>query len=760
MTAAYSTDTIERVVMRNNSVLLAVSVIIYILLAGNVFAAEVSGTVTDKKTGEEIPGAVIKVENTRIGAITNENGEYIIANAPDEEFTLIVVFTGYKPQKIQTSGGAVYFQLETAPFQTGEIVSTATGTEKIYEDVPVKTEVVTRKQIEAVQEPDLAGALSYTPGLWVENNCQNCNFTQLRMLGLEGSYSQILINGNPMMSTMAGVYGLQQFPEEMIDRIEVVKGGGSALYGGNAIGGVVDIKLRRPTVNRNSMKYNYRFRGSYIRKELGFLSEMVSEDMNYGMFLYGNTREQNHYDGNDDGFSDIGMLKGTTLGINMFYKPVEEGEFTFHLHRIHEDRRGGNRLNFPSHDADISEAIESYRWGGNLKYIHNVSSKLGLEGNYAFALAERNTYYGAERDPNAYGRTDNPLHYLSAKANYHAGINLITAGVTYKAEDLFDEAIAYSRIIDDNYENFGVFIQDEIDISNRYHIVGGLRVDKNSLLDDPILSPRISALVDLTENLSLRGNASTGFKAPQVFDEDLHITQVGGEGQIIRNGDDLKEEKSVSFSGTVEITHEFGPQFMQAGITGFHTVLDDQFQVVERDDPATEEQEFTRINGDGLQVSGVEFQAGYRPLESLEIQGGLTLQTDELDSKEEDFGTTRIFKTPEQYASLIVYFDPIDRLSLFGGVNYTGEMKVPHYAGYISDDVLESTDAFFSLDVGLSYKFMFLGDGKGWQKINIGIKNITDEFQDDLDKGVDRDAGYVYGPMTPRMVYMGMDIGF
>lgn len=737
-----------------------ISILFMMLTASEVFAGEIRGMVTDKDSGESIPGAVVKVENTRIGAMTNEYGIYVIKNAPDEECTIVVVFTGYKPQKKQTSGGEVNFELETAPFQTGEIVSTATGTEKIYEDVPVKTEVVTRKLIEAVQAPDLAEALSYTPGLWVENNCQNCSFTQLRMLGLEGSYTQILINGDPMMSTMAGVYGLQQFPEQMIDKLEVVKGSGSALYGGNAIGGVVDIKLRKPTVDRNSASFNYKMGENHIRKEFGFISEMVSDDMNFGMFLYGSTHEQNPYDRNDDGFSDIGKSKGTSLGVNMFYKPVDAGELLFNLHRIQEARRGGNRFTYPSHDADISEAADSYRWGGNLKYMHSLSSQLNVEGNYSFALAERNTYYGAGRDPNAYGRTDNPLQYLSAKASYNAGINLITAGVTYKTESLYDEAIAYNRIIDDDYDNYGVYLQDELDFMHKYHIVAGARVDKNSLLDDPIFSPRVSALIELSEDIGLRGNVSTGFKAPQVFDEDLHITQVNGEGQIIRNSDDLTEEKSISYSGTIEMSREINSQFVQIGLTGFHTVLDDQFQVVDRDDPSTEEQEFTRINGDGLTVSGVEIQVGYKPVKPLELQGSLTLQTDELDSEEEDFGSTRIFKTPEQYGNIVAYFDPIERLSVFGGINYTGKMKVPHYAGYIADDILETTDAFFSLDLGLSFKVAFLGEVKGWQKLNIGVKNITDEYQEDLDKGIDRDAGYMYGPMNPRMYYAGLEVGF
>ncbi len=726
------------------------------MFAVSSVAKEISGTVHDRDGGGAIPGAVVRVEGTIIGAVTDADGGFILRDVPEDAGKITIQIIGYRTAEIPAGEGVVKIELVPAPFNVGEIVVTATGTERIFEDVPVKTEIIPQRRIQALQEPDLMGALSYSPGLRVENNCQNCSFTQLRMLGLEGSYTQVLIDGDPVMSVMAGVYGLQQFPRQMIDKIEIVKGGGSSLYGGNAIGGVVDIRLRRPVRNSSSVNFNHRIGDRHVKNEFGFVSERVSEDMRFGMYVFGNARKQNAYDRNGDGFSDIGYLNGESLGFNMYYKPRDDGELRFHLHRIHEDRRGGNNLSHPSHQADISEAAESYRWGGNLKYIHTPRAGLIFEGNYSFALASRDTYYGGGQDPNAYGSTDNPLHFVSGKTIWRTGANTLSGGVTYSSERLFDKAVAYGRVIDEDYNDLGVFIQDEIEFAGRYTVVGGVRMDRHSLLDDPVFSPRLSGLVKLTDNLKLRAGVSTGFKAPQIFDEDLHITIVGGEGHVYRNASDLKEERSVSYSATLDYLVEVAERPVQAGVTGFHTVLDDQFQLVERDDTATSAVEFERVNGDGLRVSGVELQFGIKPLPSLELHTGWTFQTDELDSPEPDFGSRRLFRTPERYGNLMAFYDPTSRVSVFGGINYTGEMKAPHYAGYIENDHLDTTDPFVTVDLGFSLALPVFG---GSSKINAGVKNLADSYQKDLDKGADRDAGYIYGPVSPRMFYVGIEHG-
>ena len=133
-----------------------------------------------------------------------------------------------------------------APGIRADVVVTATRTSRNLGEVPVRTEVITRDLITRSGSRTLADAVEYTTGIRVENNCQNCNFSQIRLLGLDGPYTQILVDGQPVVSSLAQVYGIEQIPARMIERIEVVKGGGSALYGPGSVGGVVNIIPREP----------------------------------------------------------------------------------------------------------------------------------------------------------------------------------------------------------------------------------------------------------------------------------------------------------------------------------------------------------------------------------------------------------------------------------------------------------------------------------------------------------------------------------
>lgn len=117
-------------------------------------------------------------------------------------------------------------------------------------EAPVVVSVIGSKIFESVCPADLAQTLNYQSGLRVENNCQNCGFPQLRINGLDGAYSQILVNSRPVVSSLSGVYALEQLPVNMIERIEVVRGGGSALFGANAVGGTVNVITKEPFANR------------------------------------------------------------------------------------------------------------------------------------------------------------------------------------------------------------------------------------------------------------------------------------------------------------------------------------------------------------------------------------------------------------------------------------------------------------------------------------------------------------------------------
>jgi outer membrane receptor for ferrienterochelin and colicins len=657
--------------------------------------------------------------------------------------------------------------------ETGTIVVTGTATPHIFEDVPVRTEVISHKLIEKKQAVNLAEALDLHTGVRVENDCQNCNFTQVRILGFDGKYSQILINSDPVTSSVAGVYGLEHFPEEMIDRIEIVKGGGSALYGGDAIAGTVNLITRRPVINRVRLKYQGTSIDGESDQEVGAVAEMVNDGGTSGAYLFASTRKRNPYDRNNDGFSELGQLKNESIGFNWFYKPLLNGEFIANFHRINEERRGGNNFDLPPHEADIAESIEHWRWGGSVRWEHRPTENFNYRAYYSFSIIDRKSYFGGlsgntleERLEalNFYGKTENPLHVGGAQFNYYLGKHLLTSGLQYSRDKLNDQTVANPiYYIHEVYENYGIFLQDDFSFGApaQYELVAGIRADKHSEINSWIWSPRLSGKFMVGCGFTLRTSISTGFKAPQTYDEDLHICGLEGNQKVIRNAKNLNPEKSYTLSGGIEFQESLGNFPVMFSVTGFYTRLYDAF--TDRFVSSSGSLEFwERINSDGAEVTGFELDVGIRPFSQVEIRGGFTLKKSKYDTPLDDFNTTNFLRTPDIYGYVHTSYDITHDISFFASANFTGESDIPHEVpveGQEEPDlILEKGDSFLQLDAGLSYELPMIKSIR--LKLNTGIKNLTDTYQKDLDKTADRDPAYVYGPQLPRRFYWGLEVSF
>ena len=217
---------------------------------GNAVAVHV----IEKDSEDNLPGAVVKIKETGQAAVTDADGHCLFRNIPDGTYTLTVRLLGYSTQEKKVSvsrdfAADVHFVMTADVTVTDEVVVSANRNETSRRDAPVVVNVLNNKLFEAVNSSDLAKSLNYQSGLRVENNCQNCGFPQVRINGLEGPYSQILINSRPVVSALSGVYGLEQIPVNMIDRVEVVRGGGSALFGANAVGGTINVITKDPVNN-------------------------------------------------------------------------------------------------------------------------------------------------------------------------------------------------------------------------------------------------------------------------------------------------------------------------------------------------------------------------------------------------------------------------------------------------------------------------------------------------------------------------------
>lgn len=733
----------------------------------------IAGHVIVKGTEESIPFATVMILGTNRGAVSNEEGQFEFRKLAAGKYTLRVQVMGYKTQEktITVSAEAtsvVHFQMEEVSFTTDEVVVSANRNEVSRKAAPVVVNVMSAKLFETVNSTDLAKSLNFQSGLRVENNCQNCGFPQVRINGLEGPYSQILINSRPIISALSGVYGLEQIPVNMIERVEVVRGGGSALFGANAVGGTINIITKDPINNSFQVASTMsNMNGKSWEQYMGGNVSLVAKDNSYGIALYETYRNRNPYDADGDGFSELGKLNMNTFGMRAYYRPNYFSRINVEYHTTNEFRRGGNKFNLQPHEADITEQTKHIINSGGVSYDRYWGEKHKMSVYGSVQHTDRNSYYGAQKDMNAYGKTNdltwvvggmyvgNMDRCLFAPATF-------TGGVEYQSNSLHDVMTGYHRDMQQDVRIAGGFVQNEWRL-NRWTMLVGARLDKHNLIDHPIFSPRVNFLYKPNDNLQARLTYSTGFRAPQAYDEDLHVTAVGGEGVQIRLANGLREERSNSFSGSVDWSFPMGHWQSNILLEGFYTDLHHVFVLEDIGEDQNGDKIKERRNGSGAKVYGVNLDAKVAHGREAQLQLGFTVQRSRYNRAEvwtsegeEEQTTKRMPRTPDYYGYFTFTSAPLKNFDFSLSGTYTGKMIVPHMAGYIEKSRMEHTPQFMDLNLKLNYTFVLKDHIK--MQVNGGVQNIFNSFQKDLDKGEFRDAGYFYGPTQPRTYFVGIKI--
>ena len=523
-----------------------------------------------------------------------------------------------------------------------QIVITGTRTPKRKTNSAVIVNLINSKTLDQVVATTLSEGLKYQPGLRVETDCQTCNYTQLRINGLQGGYSQILINSRPIFSPLMGLYGMEQIPTNMIDRIEVVRGGVSALYGSSAIGGTVNVITKIPDGNTfNFTNTLQSIKGKTTDHLLTGNASFVNEDRNLGISLFVNNRNRGLYDANSDNFSELPQLKDHTFGTNFFFKPAKNQKLELSFSSINEYRYGGEMVEKPAYLAKQSEERTHHILMGSADYsIAFNDNKNSVSFFYGGQKTDRKHYTGIHpADPAEltaffanppYGISKVITHQGGVQINHHfekflIGSSVLTAGAEYIHDKVFDEISTYRYEIDQTTKNFGTYLQNDWDITPTLNFLAGFRLDKHNLLARAVFSPRLSLLYKGVENTQFRVGWGTGFRAPQAFDTDLHIAFAGGGVSRIVLSPDLNEERSTSFTSSVN--YDKGTPHFIAGFTveAFYTRLKDaffQFPLGKDEFGAI----FEKRNGDEATVKGITIEARANFDYLVQLEGGFTFQ--------------------------------------------------------------------------------------------------------------------------------------
>lgn len=735
----------------------------------NTSDANIHGHILDAKTNQHIPYVVLSLKGTTYATGTDASGHYFLKNLPEGNYILVAEVIGYKKAEksvklVRNKSIEVNFMLEEEALSMNEVVVSATRNETNKKNTATIVNVASAKLFENTASSNLAESMAFQPGLRVENTCGNCGAVQLRINGLEGQYSQVLLDSNPIFSSLAGVYGLEQLPVAMIERVEVIRGGGSALFGSNAIGGVVNIITKEPLRNSLSLANTTNLiEGKTAEFNTSFNGSFVSDNHRAGVYLFGMVKSRDAHDYNDDGFSDILKMDSKTLGFRGYYKTSAHSKLTAEYHHIGEYRRGGDNIDQPPHMADIAEDVRHQINGGSLRFNYFAPNSRHFADVYVSSQGiKRNSYYGTGKDPNAYGITNDITITAGAQYSYVFEKCLFmpaqfTVGAEYSYNDLDDHSIGFDRKIMQTVRTAGVYLQNEWQSDKVNFVIGG-RFDKHNMMEKIIFSPRANLRYSPIEDIGLRVSYSSGYRAPQAFDEDLHIDAVNNQSSIIVLDENLRPEYSHSFSASADLYHNFGKLQTNLLVEGFYTILDDVFALAKTGENEAGYILQTRYNAAGAEVKGLTAELKLGIPSVFEWQMGYTFQRSRYDEPEEWSENVepqrRMFRTPDHYAYFTASADITKRFkaSIFG--NYTGRMLVQHNAGYIENDRDELTPQFFDAGLKLSYTFS-LSDTINLE-INGGMKNIFDSYQDDIDRGPFRDSVYVYGPMLPRTYFFGL----
>ena len=753
-------------------------VLFFILLFFNVCAyaqsdAHITGHVLDAQTNEHLPFVNVQIEGTSIGCLTDESGHFYLRNLPEGKLVVVFSMMGYETIKKdivlhKDTLVEMNISIQETSFIVDNVVVTANKYETKQKEVATIVNVISPLIIESTTSNTIADVLGFQTGLRIEETCSNCGVPQIRINGLEGQYTQILMDSRPIFSSLASVYGLEQLPTGMVDRIEVIRGGGSALYGANAIAGVVNIITKEPSRNFFNVNHTTAFTqsGTYdINTAMN--ASVVSENQKAGIFLFGVQRNREQYDRDKDGYSDIPLLNTTTAGFRSFFKTSDYSKLTAEYHHTTEYRRGGYGIDsVQPHESPLCEQLRHNIDAATLKWdMFTADNKHFLSVYSSFQHIGRNSYFGTNYNPNAYGKSTDIVSVTGAQYRFSYPCGLmnadLSAGAEYSYNQLRDQILGYDRNTLQRVHLGGGYVQNEWKNKQWSILVGG-RLEQHFLLEKPVFSPRANVRYTPIDPIILRLSYASGYRAPQIYEEDLHVGAVGGEVSLISLDENLRPEYSHSVSGSIDMYKRFGKWDLNLTLEGFFTQLNDVFTLVENGHDAQGNLLLKRTNASGARVAGlnVEGKVGYGHL--LTLQLGYTYNhsryiEEEVWSENPNIKPQkRMFRTPDHYGYFLLNIEPFENFHIVTNGKVTGSMLVQHFAGYIEEDEEVETPTFFEWDVKLCYdiplyKYYTL-------EINVGVKNLLDQFQTDIDKGIDRDAGYIYGPTTPRTFFAGINL--
>ena len=496
-----------------------------------------TGKISDRL--ENLSYVNIYIQNTKFGTSSNDEGYYQIKNIPSGTYKIVVSSLGYKTKIIE-----ITFNKDEKIIQNFSLVSDNSLDEivvsgnlkpvsKSASSVPV--DVYSKGFFKKNPTPSIFESLQNVNGVRPQLNCNVCNTGDIHINGLEGPYTFVLIDGMPIVSGLSTVYGLTGIPQALIQRVEVVKGPASTLYGSEAVGGIINIITKKPS--NSPMLFVDSFSSSWeeVNTDIGFkynASKKIQGLLGINYFNY-----QNIIDNNNDNFTDLTLQNRISIFNKLNIERSNNKLFTVAFRYVYEDRWGGEtnwNKSFRGTDLVYGESIYTSRWETfgtyELPTTENIRLQFSANGHHQDSFYGTDSYKADQLI--AFGQ----LVYNKKIKQKHD----LLFGIAYRYTTYDDNTFATSE--SDGVTNKpsiihlpGVFIQDEMNLTNQHKLLIGARYDYNSL-HGTIFSPRVNYKWNSKNNKNiLRFSVGNGFRVANIFTED-HAA-LSGAREVVFEGE-------------------------------------------------------------------------------------------------------------------------------------------------------------------------------------------------------------------------------
>lgn len=683
------------------------STVILILFTLQFSYAQETSTISGFVTGEgnKIQAANVHLLGTKQKTVTDSLGYYSFENVTRGKYTIRVTSTGFKPMTIEilvveAQNTNQDFELEDNENQLNEVVVSGTlkAVKRLESAVPV--EVYSPVFFKKNPTPSIYEALQNINGVRPQLNCGVCNTGDIHINGLEGPYTLVLIDGMPIVSSLSTVYGLSGIPNSLVERIEIVKGPASSLYGSEAVGGLINIITKNPT-NAPVFAADV-FTTTYLETnvDLGMKFSPTKKSMTLLGINYFNYNEV--VDKDKDNFTDVTLSERISVFNKWSFLRNENRLFTIAARGMYEDRWGG----------DVRWE-KKYR-GGDEIYGESIYTKRGeLIGSYQLPFEEKlmlsfsgNVHYQDSR----YGTTsyiaNQKIGFLQLTWDKKLGSNDLLAGIANRYS-YYDDNTTATKEAESTWLP-GIFVQDEITLSPKSQVLLGMRYDYNSI-HGSIYTPRVAYRWKKNENTIFRLNAGTGFRVVNLFTED-HAALTGSRDVVIQN--DLKPEQSVNANLNYIQKINFGNgTFIGIETTAFYTRFSNKII----SDYETDPNKIIYDNINGYAISqGISTNVDVNFPSGLKMILGATV----LDNKNVENGVSEKPFLTENFTATWSVSYKIESLNLL--LDYTGNVYSPMNLPLLSElDPRSPKSPWYSIQ---NIQFTY----SGWKNFELygGIKNL------------------------------------